>query len=119
MNFNFNFKDMPREAGPSIRCVTNARDRHHTGKSGIKRSFRNVSARVIHAGTVKTRQHMPYLAAHFLKYAACSFPERTAMSLQIAWPALAKASISESPKLRTANDVSVWRTSFLVSFDRT
>jgi hypothetical protein len=37
-NFNFNFKDMPLQAGASIRGVTNARDRHHTGKSGIKRS---------------------------------------------------------------------------------
>jgi hypothetical protein len=37
MNFNFNFKDMPRAAEASIRSATNARDRHHTGKSGIKR----------------------------------------------------------------------------------
>src|ERR1700691_929171 len=40
MNFNFNFKDMPRAPEASIRCVTNARDRHRTGKSGIKRSLR-------------------------------------------------------------------------------
>src|SRR5579872_5699944 len=32
MNFNFNFKDMPRAAGPSIRWVTKTRDLHHTGK---------------------------------------------------------------------------------------
>jgi len=38
MNFNFNFKDMPPAAGPSIRGVTNERDLHHTGKWGIKRS---------------------------------------------------------------------------------
>ena len=37
MNFNFNIKDMPEAAGPSIRCVTNVRDRHHMGKWGIKR----------------------------------------------------------------------------------
>jgi hypothetical protein len=37
MNFNFNFKDMPQAAGASIRGVTNWRDRHHTGKYGIKR----------------------------------------------------------------------------------
>jgi len=37
MNFNFNFKDMPPAAGPSIHGVTNERDLHHTGKSGIKR----------------------------------------------------------------------------------
>jgi hypothetical protein len=38
MNFNFNIKDMPEAAGSSIRCVTNVRDRHHTGKCGIKRN---------------------------------------------------------------------------------
>src|SRR5579872_3190807 len=32
MNFNFNFKDMPRAAEPSIRWVTKTRDLHHTGK---------------------------------------------------------------------------------------
>jgi hypothetical protein len=32
MNFNFNIKDMPEAAGPSIRCVTNVRDRQHMGK---------------------------------------------------------------------------------------
>ena len=37
MNFNFNFKDMLALAGQSIRVVTNVRDLHHTGKSGIKR----------------------------------------------------------------------------------
>jgi hypothetical protein len=37
MNFNFNFKDMPGPPDASIRRVTNARDQHHTGKSGIKR----------------------------------------------------------------------------------
>jgi len=37
MNFNFNFKDMPGAPRASIRRVTNARDRHHTGKFGIKR----------------------------------------------------------------------------------
>src|SRR5580700_10392576 len=40
MNFNFNFKDMPGAPEASIRWVTNVRDRHHTGKSGIKRSLR-------------------------------------------------------------------------------
>jgi hypothetical protein len=40
MNFNFNFKDMPGATGASIRCVANARDRQHTGKSGIKRRSR-------------------------------------------------------------------------------
>jgi hypothetical protein len=39
MNFNFNFKDMPGAPGASIRCVTNVRDRHHTAKYGIKRSW--------------------------------------------------------------------------------
>jgi hypothetical protein len=34
MNFNFNIKDMPGVADPSIRGVTNVRDPHHTGKSG-------------------------------------------------------------------------------------
>jgi hypothetical protein len=29
MNFNFNFKDMLRPPGASIRGVTNARDLHH------------------------------------------------------------------------------------------
>jgi len=37
MNFNFNFKDMPGAAEASMCDLTNARDRHHTGKSGIKR----------------------------------------------------------------------------------
>jgi hypothetical protein len=37
MNFNFNFKDMPSAPQASIRAVTNVRDPHHTGKSGIKR----------------------------------------------------------------------------------
>jgi len=37
MNFNFNIKDMLALAGQSIRVVTNVRDLHHTGKSGIKR----------------------------------------------------------------------------------
>jgi hypothetical protein len=37
MNFNFNFKDMPPVAAPSIRGVTNERDLHRTAKSGIKR----------------------------------------------------------------------------------
>jgi hypothetical protein len=37
MNFNFNIKDMLPTAGASIRSVTNVPDRHHTGKSGIKR----------------------------------------------------------------------------------
>jgi hypothetical protein len=32
MNFNFNFKDMPRAPDPSIRCVTNPRDPHHMGE---------------------------------------------------------------------------------------
>jgi len=32
MNFNFNFKDMPPAAGPSIRGATNLRDPHHTAK---------------------------------------------------------------------------------------
>jgi hypothetical protein len=40
MNFNFNFKDMPRAANASIRCVTNVRDQHHTAKFGIKRTWR-------------------------------------------------------------------------------
>jgi len=40
MNFNFNFKDMPPAAEASIRGVTTVSDRHHTGKSGIKRSPR-------------------------------------------------------------------------------
>jgi hypothetical protein len=39
MNFNFNFKDMPPAARASIREVTNARDRHPTGKYGIKWVF--------------------------------------------------------------------------------
>jgi hypothetical protein len=37
MNFNFNFKDMPRSAKASIRSATKAHDQHHTAKSGIKR----------------------------------------------------------------------------------
>jgi hypothetical protein len=37
MNFNFNFKDMPLAPGQSIRRVTSVRDRHPTGKYGIKR----------------------------------------------------------------------------------
>jgi hypothetical protein len=36
MNFNFNFKDMPGAAGPSIRGVTNVRDPHHTANSRIE-----------------------------------------------------------------------------------
>jgi hypothetical protein len=40
MNFNFNLKDMLQGAEASIRCVTNARDLHHTAKSGIKRLVR-------------------------------------------------------------------------------
>jgi hypothetical protein len=34
MNFNFNFKDMPRARGASIRRITNVRDLHHTAESG-------------------------------------------------------------------------------------
>jgi hypothetical protein len=37
MNFNFNIKDILRVAEASIRGVTNGRDAHHTGDSGIKR----------------------------------------------------------------------------------
>jgi hypothetical protein len=40
MNFNFNFKDMPLAPQASIHPVTNGRDRHHTGKYGIKRCSR-------------------------------------------------------------------------------
>jgi hypothetical protein len=42
MNFNFNFKDKLPAAVASIRRITNARDPHHTAKSGIKRSFLRV-----------------------------------------------------------------------------
>jgi hypothetical protein len=42
MNFNFNIKDKLPTAETSIRVVTNGRDRHHTAKSGIKRSLPSV-----------------------------------------------------------------------------
>ncbi len=39
MNFNFNFKDIPFVAGPSMCDLTNGCDSHHTEKYGIKRFF--------------------------------------------------------------------------------
>ena len=46
LNFNFNFKDMPGAPKASIRGITNGRDRHHTGKYGIKRSSGRSQLRV-------------------------------------------------------------------------
>lgn len=47
MNFNFNIKNMPGAAGASIHGVTNACDRHHMEKFGIKRAGRLVQWRFI------------------------------------------------------------------------
>jgi hypothetical protein len=54
MNFNFNFKDMPPAAAASICGVTNERDLHHTGKSGIKRVSRRSIRRSIHSARGRT-----------------------------------------------------------------
>lgn len=35
MNFNFNFKDMPRAAGQSIRRLTTACDYNHTVETAV------------------------------------------------------------------------------------
>jgi hypothetical protein len=64
MNFNFNFKDMPPAPQASIHHVTNVRDRHHTGKYGIKRSsrcsqWRNGNANTPEYSTSGGQGHVP------------------------------------------------------------
>src|ERR1700733_12568288 len=67
MNFNFNFKDMPGAAGQSIRSVTNARDCHHTEKSGIKRNSE--------CGQLAQRRFSPLNTRDPLRFTPCAYAE--------------------------------------------